>query len=109
MKQSVLDPLGLQNISRILKADKAGRIPQYFKERTDSACVENGKNITTIHQHIMGGESIFTVEPRNIQAVLATQFKDFGLGKVRNRNFSPLLGHGIVSSMTLVLVVEARL
>ncbi|USP73415.1 translation initiation factor if-2 [Curvularia clavata] len=46
----------------------------------------------------MGVEGIFTIEPKNIQAILATQFKDFGLGKVRNRNFSPLLGHGIFST-----------
>jgi hypothetical protein len=40
---------------------------------------------------------IFTVDPKNVQTILATQFKDFGLGDARNNNFKPLLGHGIVS------------
>ena len=50
---------------------------------------------------IFGSPTTFTIDPKNIQAVLATQFKDFGLGDMRNGNFNPLLGHGIVSSPTL--------
>jgi hypothetical protein len=40
---------------------------------------------------------IITIDPKNIQAILAVQFKEFGLGEGRNGNFNPLLGHGIVS------------
>jgi hypothetical protein len=43
------------------------------------------------------------VRPRlrieNVQAVLATQFKDFELGSVRQISMHPLLGTGIVSHM----------
>ncbi|KAF1839757.1 cytochrome P450 52A12 [Decorospora gaudefroyi] len=97
-KQSMLDPLGIQNVALVLKADKEYRVPQYLKGRTDNACAEAGKVLSTFHQNIMGGESYFTIEPKNIQALLATQFKDFGLGERRNGNFSPLLGHGIFST-----------
>jgi hypothetical protein len=96
-KQSPLDPLGVQNIAEILVADKQARLPQYLKERVDEASDREGRVISTFHQNMMGAESFFTVEPKNIQALLATQFKDFGLGERRNGNFFPLLGHGIVS------------
>jgi cytochrome P450 len=96
--QSAFDPLGIQNVAKILKADKQARIPQYLKDRIDTACAKEGRIITTFHQNIMGSEGCFTIEPRNIQAILATQFKDYGLGKRRNGNFFPLLGHGIFSS-----------
>jgi cytochrome P450 len=98
-KQSPFDPLGIQNVVKILKADKQFRIPQYLKGRVDDACVKEGRIINTFHQNIMGAEGYFTVEPKNIQAILATQFKDYGLGKRRNGNFAPLLGHGIVCTI----------
>jgi cytochrome P450 len=96
-KQSPLDPLGIYNVAKVLQEDRNARLPQYFKERVDDACAEQGRIITTFEQNMMGAQSFFTVEPRNIQAILATQFKDFGLGERRNGNFAPLLGHGIVS------------
>jgi hypothetical protein len=92
------DKLGIQNVARLLAADKEFRLPQYLLQRHQEACAKVGKEVTTFHQNIMGGEGYFTIEPRNIQAILATQFKDFGLGRIRNKNFSPLLGHGIVSN-----------
>lgn len=51
-----------------------------------------------MYQNLLGKTAFFTTEPRNIQAILATQFKDFGLGDARNNNFFPLLGHGIFAS-----------
>lgn len=93
-----IDPLGLVNVWKIIQADREFRIPQYLKTRIDTACAEHGKNITTFSQGLMGAVAHFTIEPKNIQAVLATQFKDFGLGERRNGNFSPLLGHGIFST-----------
>lgn len=95
------DPLGFVSIHKVLKADRGQRIPQFLKDRIDNACAKEGRRITTFYQRIMGAGSHFTIEPRNIQAVLATQFKDFGLGERRNVNFFPLLGWGIVSSLHL--------
>jgi len=42
--------------------------------------------------------SIFTVEPENVKAILATQFEDFELGHVRRGNFFPMLGNGIFTA-----------
>ena len=41
--------------------------------------------------------SIFAADPQIAQAILATNFKDWGLGKSRLRSIGPLLGETIVS------------
>ena len=95
-----LDFLGLEHIAKVLTADKEYRIPQYLQGRFHDAGVKEGRRVTTTSSNLMGAMTHFTIEPKNIQAVLATQFKDFGLGERRNGNFSQLLGHGIVSSIS---------
>lgn len=95
-----LDFQGIRNVLKILAADKQSRIPDYFKGRVDDACAEEGRTITAFAVTMMGSHTIFTTNPKNVQAVLATQFKDFGLGERRNVVFSELLGHGIVRYRT---------
>lgn len=63
-------------------------------ERFD--CINGGVN--TYSQIVMGKRVIVTREPENIKAVLATQFKEFGLTHRRMNTFTPLLGHGIFTS-----------
>ncbi|KAF2738015.1 cytochrome P450 52A12 [Polyplosphaeria fusca] len=92
------DGFGIEIVRNILKADKECRLPQHLKERTDAAIAAAGRPVTTFSQNLLGNTEIFTIDPKNVQAVLATQFKDFGLGHVRNNNFYPLLGYGIFSS-----------
>lgn len=41
---------------------------------------------------------IHTIEPENLQAMLATQFHDFGVGQRRYTTFAPLIGKTIFSS-----------
>ncbi|KAI1529187.1 CypX, Cytochrome P450 [Pyrenophora tritici-repentis] len=96
--QMPLDIFNIRTAARISKADKERRVPQYIQSRVHNACEVEGKTVSTFYANFMGSEGIFTVEPRNIQAILATQFKDFGLGELRNESFSPLLGRGIFSS-----------
>jgi hypothetical protein len=95
------DPIGIENIRRLLKSDKECRMPDYLKERTEAACEKEGKLLTTFYQNVLGSPAIFTTDPKNIQTILATQFKDFGLGETRNNNFFPLLGWGIVSGRSI--------
>jgi len=49
----------------------------------------------TYEVSMLGMTTIQTTEPRNVQAILATQFKEFGLGPTRYGSFHPLLGDGI--------------
>ncbi|KAI4151098.1 MAG: hypothetical protein LQ340_003693 [Diploschistes diacapsis] len=52
----------------------------------------------TFEHSIFGNHAITTMEPKNIQAILATQFKDFSLGERRRKWLTPLLGVGIFTS-----------
>ncbi|KAK5127192.1 hypothetical protein LTR85_008554 [Meristemomyces frigidus] len=45
-----------------------------------------------------GSKIISTIEPANVQAILATQFKDFETGHRRYQQLSPLLGRSIFTS-----------
>ncbi|KKY14696.1 putative cytochrome p450 family [Diplodia seriata] len=92
------DFLGIQNVRMLLRADREKRLPEYSEERVATISAREGRHVTTMSNVIAGEESFFTIEPRNIQAILATQFKDFELGERRNGNFQPLLGHGIFAS-----------
>jgi len=80
-------PLALDLLVEAFKADQAGAILGFFQsivERTG----------TTFEQVLLGNRGINTVDPKNIEAVLSTQFDEFGLG-ARSDNFRVLLGHGI--------------
>lgn len=51
----------------------------------------------TFQAKIMGTDFITTKDPENIKALLATNFKDFGLGQ-RIESFGPMFGNGIFTS-----------
>ncbi|KGQ04548.1 hypothetical protein BB8028_0008g01840 [Beauveria bassiana] len=54
--------------------------------------------LSTFHQASLGRKILMTTDPENIKAMLATQFKDFGLGPIRYNVLEPLLGRGIFTS-----------
>jgi len=64
-----------------------GQILQFFLELIE-------KTGTTFEQCLLAERGIDTIDPANVEAVLSTQFKDFGLGD-RRACFFPLLGEGI--------------
>ncbi|KIW07572.1 uncharacterized protein PV09_01527 [Verruconis gallopava] len=53
---------------------------------------------TTEGTGLFGQKMTTTIEPRNIQALLATNFKDFGTGERRSKQFGALLGYNIFTS-----------
>jgi hypothetical protein len=81
----------------MMAAQKAGRFPAYLREREEVLSKSQNRPVHTMRLSILGNEAHFTSDPKNIQALLATQFKDFGLGSARIGNFGPLMGDGIVS------------
>lgn len=83
-------PFGIDHLIRNFKADRDKRFPEMLVERQTLL----GRN-HTIEINVLGSKSYYTVDPLNVQALLATQFNDFVLGQTRNGNFSPLLGNGI--------------
>ncbi|KHN98863.1 Cytochrome P450 [Metarhizium album ARSEF 1941] len=49
---------------------------------------------TTFQQNLLGRRGVNTVDPRNIEAILSTNFNDYSLG-LRAPTFQPVLGSGI--------------
>ncbi|EAW21197.1 cytochrome P450 [Aspergillus fischeri NRRL 181] len=91
-KHSVsLGPFGLGMIMTMLAATREHR----FLEQVRSWHRAYG---TTFKATMIVRKAIFTVEPKNVQTVLALKFKDFELGEYRNRAVRPLLGYGIFST-----------
>jgi cytochrome P450 len=85
-------PLGLDLLWRLSKWDANYKLPmltvQFFKEM----------QVPTWEQSFLGVTALVTLDPQNVQAILATQFNHFELGAVRRGTFSPLLGNGIFTT-----------
>lgn len=90
-------PFGIKTLLASLKADQEKRFPDYLIDQSKVMQVQEGRVVQTTQLTILGQRRIITHDPANLKAVLATQFKEFGLGHDRVSNFNPLLGHGIVS------------
>ncbi|KAG2419987.1 hypothetical protein HFD88_004784 [Aspergillus terreus] len=90
------DPFGFSNLLETLRADRAKVLPELAERRIDLLSQTHGRYISTFRVRQPGKESLFTADPKNIQAMLATQFKDFGLGDGRRNVGGPLVGRGIV-------------
>lgn len=78
---------GIPAFYRLTVAVKEKRWIEYLAE-------QYGINGGTFTQKIFARNIISTVDPENLKALLATQFKDFCLGN-RHQEFDPLLGDGI--------------
>ena len=85
-------PLGVEFMLRLVKADKEKVLPDEFLR------IARELGVPTWEQNFLGDHAIVTLDPKNIQAILATQFQDFELGESRRGNFFPLLGHGIFTN-----------
>ncbi|KAB2574148.1 Cytochrome P450 52A12 [Lasiodiplodia theobromae] len=92
------DPFGIYNLQLMLSAGAKHYLPEYMIQRVHAVSEREGRLVTTFQERVLGQKNIFTCEPKNIQALLATSFRDFELGKGRNGNFEPMLGHGIFAS-----------
>lgn len=90
------DPLGISVTREALAADKVKKILPMIERRVALMSDREGRYVTTFRIRQTGREMYFTTDPKNIQAVLATQFKDFELGAPRRQAVHSLLGTGIV-------------
>lgn len=84
------DPLGLVNLIKTLRANSKSQILEYIRGVFDDVSLRMNKTVYSYDTYILGDRVFFTCDPRNIQALLATQFKDFELGKIRTGAFAPL-------------------
>lgn len=78
-----------------MKADKDQLFPDMLIKRERDMSEIYGREVSTFKNHIMFQNVYFTSDPKNIQAMLATQFNDFEFGPARIGNMSATLGSGI--------------
>ncbi|TWU72695.1 hypothetical protein ED733_003751 [Metarhizium rileyi] len=93
------EPSGIVATYRSAKASKEKRFPQFLQEQLEKLNAREGRQVGTLtFVTPLFKRMIFTVDPQNIQAMLALKFTDFGLGVNRTDNFRPLLGNGIFAA-----------
>lgn len=92
------DIIGLGVLRSSLAAAAEGSFPFYFVSSRDKVSQHYGRTVRT-HTSMLGGNRfITTTDPRNVKAILASQFDHFGLDS-RRPSFEPLLGPGIVRTL----------
>lgn len=84
-------PLGIDMVRDGLRADREQRTPAFMVGRFHTM----GRY--TFQLNILGSSNIVTAEPKNVQAVLASQFNDFAMGRARKTVLKPVLGRSIFS------------
>lgn len=82
-------PLGLDMVRAGLLADRAQRTPEFITERF------HAMGQYTFGVRILGTANLLTADPKNVQAVLASQFGDFAMGRARKTNLKVVLGRSI--------------
>lgn len=97
---------GIPQVMKSIKADSEKRFPDFLVEQSKLANEREGRLVTTTEATLLGQKRFITQDPANVKAVLATQFKEFGLGKDRIDTFAPVLGHGIVCIFPLRMYVH---
>ena len=81
--------MGLRRMYGIINALKTNQFPMYGEK----LLARHGRNTLPVQDFPLGG-GYFTADPRNVQAVLATNFKDWSMGSSRDF-LHDFLGKGI--------------
>lgn len=87
--------LGIKGVREMQAADKKGLFPDLLIDRQDLMSKITGRVCSTYRASIFGQTIFITSDPKNIQAMLATQFNDYDLGSARAGNMGQTLGDGI--------------
>lgn len=95
------DVLGVQNFKIELNGMRTDRLSQAFLDRKKEMSAKTGRDCKTFRIKYPPGETWFyTFDPKNLQAVLATQFHDFQQPAAKVGALEALLGPGIVRFAT---------
>ncbi|KAK2025630.1 cytochrome P450 [Colletotrichum zoysiae] len=85
-------PLGIDTVLSSLRADREQRTPDHVAARFAAL------GAYTFRISLLGTTNLVTADPRSIQALLATQFSDFGMGLARSTNLKTVLGRSIFAA-----------
>lgn len=91
------DPLGLKMVLWFHQTRIDQKLPPACIEAFDRVSSHEHRKVDTLMVHAVGSSRLWTSDPKNIEALQSSQFKDFELSPVRCGNFEPLLGRGVVS------------
>jgi hypothetical protein len=95
------DVFGVKNLKIELNGMKTNRLSNSFLDRKKEMSAKLGRDCKTFRIKYPPGDTWFyTFDPKNLQAVLATQFQDFQQPAARVEAFEALLGLGIVRFAT---------
>lgn len=98
------DVFGIQNFKIEINGMKTNRLSNAFLFRKKEMSAKVGRDCKTFRIKYPPGETWFyTFDPRNLQALLATQFRDFQQPAAKVGALKALLGPGIVSSLIPVV------
>ncbi|KAK6814149.1 hypothetical protein RU639_010061 [Aspergillus parasiticus] len=86
-------PFGIDILKRYIDTTR-----QQILQNDEVVLYEELGQHPTWNQNILGTWHHVTVDPKNVQAMLATQFKDFELGSSRLNLFGPVIGKGIFTT-----------
>ncbi|OQD89061.1 hypothetical protein PENANT_c003G07195 [Penicillium antarcticum] len=84
------DPFGISTLLETLEAARDKMLPQLAERRIAFLSRQHDRYVSTFRMCQAGRENLFTADPKNVQAMLATQFKDFGLGDTRRNVAGPV-------------------
>lgn len=88
------DPTGIAGLVKGAIASRQKRFPDFIEERFHELCEKYDRSVgTALIRAPLFRDILFTIDPQNIQTILALKFKEFGLGVNRTENFKPLLGN----------------
>lgn len=89
-------PLGLDLVYKAVKATLRNASYDFWLDNFRIA--GKGENPYTVEAGVGGMRTIFTADPDNIKAILATQFADYGKGERFNREWHEFLGDSIFTT-----------
>ncbi|ORY05064.1 cytochrome P450 [Clohesyomyces aquaticus] len=93
------DVIGVQNFKIEINGLKTNRLSYAFLDRKKEMSAKMGRDCKTFRIYYPPGETWFyTFDPKNLQAVLATQFQDFQQPTYKVGALQALLGPGIFSA-----------
>lgn len=84
-------PFGLQFIYRGVKHARQNKNYEFWLD--SFMTVGNKANPYTVEANVADRRVVFTADPENIKAILATQFADYGKGENFNQEWRPFLGN----------------
>lgn len=86
-------PLGLDFIYKTVKSALVNENHLFWRDQLFKA-----NDAWTVESRILGVRILFTAEPENIKAILATQFSDFGKGEPFHKDWQDFLGDSIFTT-----------